>query len=143
MTEPEKTLIKKLTDRFVFKFVISLVKENRDNTEIVLEAISERKGFQRTVLDLEQVDGSPTGKFIICCGRSTTQVGSIADNIQEQMRVRSGEKPLRTDGYRNSQWIVLDYGDMMVHVFLPEARQFYDLEGLWSDAPRRDLPEED
>lgn len=115
--------------------------ETRDTTELTLEAISDRKGFRSTVLDLTEIDGAPTGRFIICCGRSTTHVSAIADNIQEHLLKFAGEKPVKVDGYRNSQWIVLDYGDKMIHVFLPETREFYDLEGLWTDAPQTDYPD--
>lgn len=100
----------------------------------IISAIQDKKGYDISILDLSKVDGAPTGQFIICTGKSTTQVSSIADSVREEVQKRTGEKPLNYDGYRNSQWIVIDYGDTMVHIFLPETRHFYRLEELWSDA---------
>lgn len=111
--------------------------------ETAISAIQDKKGHDITILDLEKVDGAPTGEFIICTGKSTTQVSAIADSVREEIQKRTGEKPINYDGYRNSQWIVIDYGDTMVHVFLPETRAFYRLEELWSDAETILIPNED
>lgn len=111
--------------------------------EIITEAIQDKKGTDISILDLSHVDGAPTGQFIICTGKSTTQVSSIADNVREEVQKQTGEKPINYDGYRNSQWIVVDYGDTMVHIFLPETRRFYRLEELWSDAETTLIPNED
>lgn len=94
-------------------------------------------------MNLEKVDGASTSRFIVCQGNSTSQVSSIADNIREFVQKATGSKPVNYDGYRNSQWIVIDYGDVMVHVFLPEYREFYNLEDLWSDAPSESIPDID
>ncbi|MDE5848575.1 MAG: ribosome silencing factor [Muribaculaceae bacterium] len=102
--------------------------------DIAVSAIQDKKGREITILDLSKVDGAPTGQFIICTGKSTTQVSAIADSVREEIQKQTGEKPINYDGYRNSQWIVIDYGDTMVHVFLPETRAFYRLEELWNDA---------
>ena len=109
--------------------------------DIITSAIQDRKGFDISVLDLSNVDGAPTGQFIICSGKSTTQGSSIADNVREEVQKQTGEKPVNYDGYRNSQWIVIDYGDTMVHVFLPDTRHFYRLEELWSDAETIRIPD--
>ena len=111
--------------------------------ETAISAIQDKKGRDITILDLSQVDGAPTGQFIICSGKSTTQVSAIADSVREEIQKQTGEKPINYDGYRNSQWIVIDYGDTMVHVFLPEIRSFYRLEELWSDAETITIPDED
>lgn len=108
--------------------------------DVITSAIQDKKGFDISVLDLSKVDGAPTGHFIICSGKSTTQVSSIADNVREEVLKQTGEKPINYDGYRNSQWIVIDYGDTMVHVFLPDIREFYRLEELWSDAETTEIP---
>ena len=109
--------------------------------ETAVSAIQDKKGHEITILDLTQVDGAPTGEFIICTGKSTTQVSAIADSVREEIQKQTGEKPINYDGYRNSQWIVIDYGDTMVHVFLPETRAFYRLEELWSDAETIRIPD--
>lgn len=99
----------------------------------IIEAIQDKKGSKIVIIDLSKVDGASTDKLIICQGRSTAQVAAIADEIRENVLKDNGIKPYNYDGYRNSQWIVIDYGDMMVHVFQPEVREFYNLEDLWSD----------
>ena len=111
--------------------------------ETAVSAIQDKKGREITILDLEKVDGAPTGQFIICTGKSTTQVSAIADSVREEIQKQTGEKPINYDGYRNSQWIVIDYGDTMIHVFLPETRAFYRLEELWSDAETIRIPDVD
>lgn len=110
--------------------------------EIITNAIKDKKGSDIAILDLEKVDGAPTGQFIVCTGKSTTQVSAIADNVREEVQKQTGEKPVNYDGYRNSQWIVIDYGDSMVHIFLPDTRSFYRIEDLWSDAKTTRLPDE-
>lgn len=110
-------------------------------SDIIIDAIRDKKGHDIKVLDLSVVDGAPTQQFVVCTGNSTTQVSAIADNVREEMQKQAGEKPINYDGYRNSQWIVVDYGDVMIHVFLPDSRAFYRLEELWSDAPTISVPD--
>ncbi len=110
-------------------------------SDIIISAIQDKKGHDIKVLDLSKVDGAPTQKFVVCTGNSTTQVSAIADNVREEMQKKVGEKPINYDGYRNCQWIVVDYGDVMIHVFLPDSRSFYRLEQLWSDAPTTAIPD--
>ena len=109
----------------------------------IIESIRERKGKSITLVDLSDIDSSAASNFIICEGTSTTQVNSIADNIREQLLEQHGVKPYNYDGYSNSQWIVLDYGDTFVHVFLPDVRRRYNLEELWSDAKITEIPDLD
>lgn len=118
-------------------------RKKRDITDIVVSAIQDRKGRSVTLIDLSETDGASTGKFIICTGNSTSQVSAIADNIRDTVTRETGRKPYHYDGYRNSQWIVLDYGEAMIHIFLPDVRTFYDLEGLWGDAPATQVPDLD
>lgn len=111
--------------------------------DCITESIRERKGRKITRVDLSGIESSAASNFIICEGTSTTQVCSIADNIREQLLEQRGVKPYNYDGYANSQWIVIDYGDTLVHVFLPEVRERYNLEELWSDAQIINLPDLD
>lgn len=108
--------------------------QNIDLKQLIIEGIQERKGRDITVVDLDGVDGTTIDKFIICQGNSTMQVTAIADSIREYLFEKVKIKPYNYDGYRNAQWIVIDYGDILVHVFTPETRQYYNLEELWSDA---------
>ena len=107
--------------------------ENHKIEEIV-EAITDRKGKKISLLNLKNIETAPASDFIVCQGSSTSQVSSIADSIRERLQKNLDIKPYNYDGYKNSQWIIIDYGDVMVHVFLPEYREFYNIEDLWSDA---------
>lgn len=116
---------------------------NVDITPEILEAITDKKGKKITIIDLSKFDFASTHQLIICQGNSTSQVSSIADSVIDRVSKNCGVKAINTDGYRNSQWIIVDYGDIMVHVFLPEIREFYSLESLWNDAPAQNLPDID
>ena len=117
--------------------------EKRTLSALIVEGIQERKGKDITIMNLSQMDGSIANEFIICQGSSTMHVSSIADSVREYVQKESGIKPFNYEGYQNSQWIVIDYGDILVHVFLPESRQFYNIEELWSDAPFVRVPDLD
>ncbi len=102
--------------------------------EAVLEGIQRIKGKDITLIDLNSIHHTECGYFVICHGTSNTQVDSIAHSVEDTVKELTGENVWHRDGYRNSIWILLDYGDIMVHVFQEEAREFYNLEGLWADA---------
>ncbi len=106
----------------------------QDITYDIINSIQDKKGGSITILDMNHIESAPASKFIICQGRSTSHVSAIADSIREDLLDKHGLKPYNYDGYRNSQWVVIDYGNIMVHVFLPEFREFYNLEELWNDA---------
>lgn len=99
-----------------------------DIVPLVIEGIRNRKGKKITIVDMSEIDGASTNKFIICQGSSTMQVASIADSVREYLQEQEGIKPYNYDGYQNAQWIVIDYGDVFVHVFLPDVREHYNLE---------------
>ena len=109
----------------------------------IIDAIQDRKGQKIVDLNFDAIESAPAQNFIICQGKSTSQVSAIADNIREKLREKLGLKPYNIDGYRNSQWIILDYGNIMVHVFLPEFREYYNLEDLWNDAKMIEIPDLD
>lgn len=109
----------------------------------IIDAIQNRKGVRIVDMDFSELDTAPARTFIVCQGNSTSQVAAIADNIREEVRERLDIKPYNYDGYRNAQWIVIDYGDLMVHVFQPEVREFYNIEDLWSDARIELIPDMD
>lgn len=108
----------------------------------VVEGIMDNKGHNISVLDLRGVDGASTDFFVICDGSSTTQVDSIADSVEDRVRQDVGEKPAHIEGRANAEWVLMDYHDVVVHVFLREQREFYDLETLWSDAKRTDFADD-
>ena len=104
---------------------------------VIADAILDKKGQNVVSLDLRPVGSSIADFFVICDGGSTTNVGAIADNIMKMVREELGMKPLRTQGLENDFWIILDYGHIVVHVFLTQYREFYRLEDLWADAPKK------
>ena len=114
-----------------------------DILPLVIEGIRERKGRKITTVDMSEIDTAAARRFIICEGTSTQHVAAVADSVREYLLEKEHIKPYKYDGSGNSQWIVIDYGDTLVHVFLPETRSLYDLEDLWSDARITDYPDED
>jgi len=112
-------------------------KENNGTTKIlnsIIEGIEEKKGIDIVKIDLTKIDFSECKYFVICQGNSTVQAESIAQSVEETVKKETGETTWHKDGYKNAIWILLDYGDVMVHVFQKDARKFYDLENLWADA---------
>lgn len=109
--------------------------------DLITEGIRDRKGRNITHIDLSNIESSGANHFIICEGTSSMQVSAIADSVREYLLNNADIKPYNYDGYRNSQWIVIDYGDVFVHIFLPEVRQRYNLEELWNDAKITSIPD--
>ena len=99
-----------------------------DIVKLVTEGIQDRKGRKITHVDLSDIESAAAQNFVICEGSSTMQVSAIADSVREYLHKNAGIKPYNYDGYQNSQWIVIDYGHTLVHVFLPNVRQHYNLE---------------
>lgn len=108
--------------------------ETEQLLDAIVEGIQRKKGIDVVKIDLTKINHTECKYFIICHGNSNTQVDAIAHSVEETVTEILDEKAWHTDGYRNSIWILLDYADIMVHVFQREARQFYDLENLWADA---------
>jgi len=102
--------------------------------DLVIDSIQDIKGKNIVKLDLRLLEEAPTDYFIICEGESITQVKAIADNIYRRLKNDYGILPQHFEGQRNSVWVLLDYFNVVVHVFHPETRSFYELEDLWGDA---------
>jgi ribosome-associated protein len=100
---------------------------------LIIEAIREKKGHQIVTIDLTEVENSICDIFIICHGESVTQVDAIADSIERKMKKEGSIRAHHVEGLQNSQWVLIDYFDILVHVFLEEYREFYKLEELWAD----------
>lgn len=109
--------------------------------EKLVAGIQERKGRSITIMNMSGIETSGVESFIICQGTSPTHVAAVADGIRSYLHENYGIKPFNYDGYRNSQWIVLDYGSVLVHVFTPEWRLLYNLEELWSDSVITNVPD--
>lgn len=102
-------------------------------------AALDRKAYDLVVLETGKLT-SIADYFVLCSGRSDTQVQAIAEAVQEHL-ARHGVRPISVEGVERGQWVLLDYGDLVVHVFQVPVRQFYDLDRLWAKAPRVELPE--
>ena len=111
--------------------------------ETIKEGIQEKKGSKIVIADLSYIDGSIAKYFIICQGNSPSQVEAIAESVGDFCRKRLGEKPANVTGLENDQWVAMDFVDVLVHIFQPEVRQFYDLEHLWEDANLTEIPDLD
>lgn len=114
--------------------------ETEDAVTIAAHAASDKKATDLVVLDLRKA-ASFTEYFLICTGASTRQVQAISNAVEEAL-LKSGKRPLHIEGYSSTEWILLDYGDFIVHVFGQASRRFYDLERLWRDAPRVEVGSE-
>ena len=100
----------------------------------IIKGIQEKKGSNIVVADLKEIEGAITNYFVICQGNSPTQVEAIAESIGETVRKELKDKPTSAVGLGLNQWVAMDFVDVIVHVFIPEMRSFYDLEHLWADA---------
>lgn len=98
-------------------------------------AALDKKALDLTVLDMRAISGV-ADCFVVCTGETDRQVKAITEAIRAQIRETCSEKPWHTEGLEHLQWVLADYVDLVVHVFMPEKRAFYDLERLWGDAPR-------
>ena len=106
----------------------------------IVEGMLENKANQIVVLDLRELDGAITEFFVICSGDSDTHVDGISNSICKHVRKNLKEKPWNIEGKTNSDWVLLDYVNVVGHVFYKEKRAFYDIEELWSDATRTNIP---
>ena len=111
--------------------------------DTITEAIQEKKGKDIVIANLDNIDGAIAQYFIICQGNSPAQVDAIAQSVGDMVRERLGEKPVGVIGLETAQWVAIDFVDVLVHIFLPETRAFYDLEHLWEDAPINHIPDID
>lgn len=107
----------------------------------ITKGIQDKKGTGIVIADLTHIDGSICNYFVICQGNSPTQVEAIAGSVGDYVRETEGEKPVSCVGLGTAQWVAMDFVDVMVHVFLPETREYYDLEHLWEDAKLTRLPD--
>jgi ribosome-associated protein len=114
------------------------MKKKSDGADVLLNSIAEgifgKKGQNVLKIDLRKLENRITDYFVICHASSTTQVSAICDSVEDVVRIQAGEKPIHVEGLDNCFWVLLDYGTVIVHIFLEEYRGFYTLESLWGDA---------
>ena len=107
--------------------------------ETIIEGIQEVKGIDTSILDLKKIETAVCKYFVICSGTSNTHVSSIADSVKKIVSKEIQEKPWHIEGLNTSEWVLLDYSDIVVHVFQEQTREFYRLEDLWGDAEIRTI----
>ena len=110
-------------------------------SKCIVEGMQENKAKNIVVLDLRGLESRVCDFFVICSGESSTQVDGITNAITRYTRKTIKEKPWHIEGQRNSEWVLLDYIDVVAHVFYKDARSFYEIEELWADAVRTDIPD--
>lgn len=113
-----------------------------NEVKVIADAMLEKKGQGVLSLNLKKIGTAMSDWFVVCNADSTTNVLAIADNVEDRMAERCRRKVLRSQGKENALWVILDYGDIVVHVFQTAYREFYRLEDLWADADRTDYGDE-
>jgi len=117
-----------------------MTENNKQLIQAIIEGIQEKKGRDIVHVDLSRIETAAAPGFVIATGASPMQVDAIADSVREYVEKKLGQRPFNYDGYQNSQWIIIDYGSVFVHVFIPEFRDRYNLEQLWADATLTTIP---
>ena len=116
------------------------MKEKNELLQSIIEGIQEKKGKNITSIHLKGISGSICDYFVICEGNTPTQTSAIADSVEELVRKNTKEKPIKVQGQQRAEWIAMDYGNIIVHIFLPELRGFYNIDHLWEDAQTENIP---
>ena len=102
--------------------------------------LQEKKGRDIVIADFTDIDDAICRAFVIATGNSPSHIQALTDSVEEFARKNAQARPTAVDGLRNAQWVAMDYGTVIVHIFLAEAREFYDLEHLWADAALTEIP---
>ncbi len=110
--------------------------------KVIVNAIQEKKGERIVSLDLRKIPEAVADFFIVCEAGSTTQVRAIAEHVREEVKEKCGERAYHDEGFGASNWVIIDFVNVVVHVFLPETRRFYRLEEMWSDAVSEEVPDQ-
>lgn len=106
---------------------------------LAAQGMDNKKGIDISILDLRNIQSAPAAFFVICSGNVPSHVSAISDGVFEIIKKATGQNPRKVEGYDNAEWILMDYFDIIVHVFQKEKRDFYRLEELWADAEKVDF----
>ncbi|MBQ9666702.1 MAG: ribosome silencing factor [Bacteroidaceae bacterium] len=117
--------------------------ETEKLVQACIAGIQEKKGRKIRVVNLEGIDDTITKYLVIGEGNSPSQVSALTESVREFARKQANARPSAVDGTRNNLWVALDYIDVVVHLFVPDAREFYDVDNLWEDAEITDIPDLD
>lgn len=118
---------------------VTTSKETNGLLDSIIDGMQERKAKNITVLDLQNIENRIADFFVICDADSGTHVNAIADSVEEIVLKKTGERPYHSEGQQNGEWILIDYINIVAHVFLKETREYYNIEGLWGDAEIRTI----
>jgi ribosome-associated protein len=116
------------------------MKKKNELVETIVAGLQDKKGRDIVVADLTEIADAVCRYFVICTGGSPQQIQALAHSVGETCRDKMATKPLAVDGLNNAAWVAMDYADVIVHIFLPDLRSFYDIEHLWADADLRSIP---
>ena len=114
--------------------LVGIMKNTQNIVDDIVAACQEKKAKNIVVVDLTELPGTICQYFVICEGNTPTQVSAISEEIVDSLKKKASERPITVDGLREARWVGIDYGTVIVHVFLPDLREFYDIEHLWADA---------
>ncbi len=112
---------------------------SKELVDAVVEGIQEKKGVNIVILDMTKIDNTICDYFVICDGDSNVHVDAVADSVNDYVRKKLNDRPVHVEGKENAEWILIDYVDVIVHIFQRSIREFYNLEGLWADAKRTEI----
>ena len=118
-------------------------KEAKILAEIAVKAIQSKKGRQITMIDFDGVEGSLFEYYVLCTANSPSHVDALADETERQIKEITGISPRRVEGLQNCQWVLLDYFDVVIHIFLADTREFYNIEAMWKDVKQVHYQDED
>ncbi len=122
-------------------------RKKQDPREQLIEAVTtamvNTKARNPVILDFTGMKGTICDAFVICHGSSRTQAEAIADHVIEEVKKQTGQNPWHKEGFENAEWILIDYSDVVIHIFQEERRKFYNIEQLWADAPVRKVESHD
>lgn len=113
--------------------------ESKALAKLAALGMENKKGLEPVVLDLQGIPSAPANYFVICSGNVPLHVAAISDGVFESIKKATGLNPLRVEGYDNAEWILMDYFDVVVHIFLKDKRDHYRLEQLWADSERVEI----
>ena len=120
---------------------LSKVVTAKQLADAIVDGMQDKKGLNIVVMDMRKVRGAITDYFVICSGTSDKHVQALSDTVWEEARVKLNDKPINIEGRTKGEWILMDYVNVVVHVFLEEKRRFYDIESLWADAVTAHIPQ--
>ncbi len=117
--------------------------QTKELVKTIIKGLQEKKGKNIVTVDLTKLSGAICQYMVIGEGNTPNQVSALSDSVWDLARKEAHEKPLSVDGYQQASWIGMDYGTVLVHIFMPEQRRFYNLENLWADSTVNQIPDID